>query len=326
MIPPNNIVGRCSFAALFAAAWAGTALPSRAEDAESVLRRNVAWQIALERVGYSPGLIDGRPGGKTELATREFQRVHKMQITGRLDAATAEALKIQPENAFGRYVVVQDDLDEVGPCPTSWLAKSKLERLGHECLADALAEKFHCAKHLLETLNPGLSLNSLNPGKKLIVPIIPEPEETPAAHHLEVNLTEKVIRVIDAQGRLAALFHCSIAKDKTKLPSGQTRIEVVARDPDYMFKPSMWPEVKERITTNLRIPPGPRNPVGRCWIGLGLPGYGMHGTPNPELIGKTGSHGCFRLTNWDALRLGSMVKPGIPVKFVTGSGLQLVSS
>ncbi len=302
---------------------AGSAGFDREQEAEAGLRRVVSWQIALERVGFSPGLIDGRLGGKTELATREFQRVRGLPQTGELDKTTAQALEIDPDSAFGKYTVTQEDLNEVGPSPTSWLAKSKLDRLGHECLQDALAEKFHCTRALLERLNPGLGINSLRPGGKLIVPIIPDPTETPTADRLEVNLSEKVIRVLDSQNRLVALFHCSIAANKAKLPSGQTRVQVVARNPDYMFDPDMWPDVKEKISNKLRIPPGPRNPVGRCWIGLGLPGYGMHGTPNPELIGKTGSHGCFRLANWDAVRLGKMVKPGIAVKFSASPVVQL---
>jgi lipoprotein-anchoring transpeptidase ErfK/SrfK len=319
-----NNLPRCGMLVpAFCLALAAPSLAAKEDDSESTLRRNIAWQIALDRVGFSPGLIDGRQGGKTELATREFQRVHGMPQTGQLDKATADALQVAPQDILGKYTVTQDDLSEVGPNPTSWLAKSKLDRLGHECLSDALCEKFHCTHGLLQTLNPGVSLDTLKPGSKLIVPILPESTGTPVAHHLEVNLSEKVIRVMDAQDRLVAMFYCSIAKDKAKLPSGQTRVECVAQNPDYMFKPEMWPEVREKITQKLRIPPGPRNPVGRCWVGLGLPGYGMHGTPNPELIGKTGSHGCFRLTNWDAVRLGRMVKPGIAVKFSAGPALQL---
>jgi lipoprotein-anchoring transpeptidase ErfK/SrfK len=89
----------------------------------------------------------------------------------------------------------------------------------------------------------------------------------------------------------------------------------VTSNPAYSFDPAMWPEVNN-VTQKLLIPPGPRNPVGVCWIALSLPGYGIHGTPTPEMIGKTGSHGCFRLTNWDATRLGGMVEAGIGVEFV----------
>lgn len=295
-----------------------------AQDSEAVLRRNVAWQIALDRVGFSPGLIDGRIGPKTELATREVQRVLGLPITGRLDTTTAERLDVKPDHAFGRYTITQEDLAEIGPAPTSWLAKSKLDRLGHKSLSDVLAEKFHCAKHLIDSLNPRVNVNALKPGSKVIVPIIPEPASSPSAHRLEVNLSEKVIRAIDSEDRLIGLFHCSIAADKSNLPRGETRVTVIVRNPDYNFDPAKWPEVKENITSRLRIPPGPRNPVGRCWIGLSLPGYGIHGTPNPELIGKTGSHGCIRLTNWDAIRLGRMVRPGTPVQFATGPSAQLV--
>jgi len=301
-----------------------SAQPAAAQDSETTLRRNVAWQIALDRIGFSPGLIDGRIGPKTEIATREFQRVRGLPATGKLDAATAEKLGVQPDNAFGRYTVTQADLNEIGPSPTSWIAKSKLDRLGHEALVDVLAEKFHCSKALLATLNPGVSINALKPGARAIVPIIPDTEPSANAQQLEINLTEKIIRATDSQGRLVALFHCSIAAEKSKLPKGDARVEVIVRDPDYSFDPVKWPEVKEKITTKLRIPPGPRNPVGRCWIGLSLPGYGIHGTPNPELIGKTGSHGCFRLTNWDAIRLGKMVRPGTPVRFSSGPLVHLV--
>jgi lipoprotein-anchoring transpeptidase ErfK/SrfK len=133
---------------------------------------------------------------------------------------------------------------------------------------------------------------------------------------IEINLSEQIIRVIDRDRKLVGLFHCSIAASRAKRPTGQTRITRIVLNPEYTFRPQMWPEVTEKVDRPLRIPPGPRNPVGRCWIALSLPGYGIHGTPNPELIGKTGSHGCFRMTNWDALRLSRMVLIDTDVRFV----------
>lgn len=284
---------------------------------EASLRRAIAWQVALDQIGFSPGLIDGSIGFKTRLATTEFQRVRGLPQTGELDAATATALKIDPDNVLGRYTIEPADLQEIGPVPKTWVAKSQLKRLGHESLEEVLAEKFQCTRGLLATLNPGKSINSLKSGDKVVVPILPPTEITGQAAYVEVNLAEKVVRVIDESKKLAALFHCSIAKDKSKLPSRDGRVACVVEDPWYTFDPAGWPEVKEPVPGKLAIPPGPKNPVGRCWIGLSLPGYGMHGTPNPELIGKTGSHGCFRLTNWDALRLAKLVKVGTPVKFVS---------
>ena len=303
----------------------GWATPPVSGESESTLRHNLAWQIGLEHVGFSPGLIDGRIGPKTRLATRELQRVHGLKVTGELDEATKAALEFSPAEVIGRYTVRQADLDEIGPVPKSWIARSKLKRLGHESLDWVIAERFHCTRGLLNRLNPGMNIKALKPGDKLNVPKVLDASSPPRAKRLEVNLGEKVIRVIDDQNRLVALFHCSIAAERAKLPDRDARVVAIAPDPTYALKPSMWPEVTEKIDRTLIIPPGPRNPVGRCWISLSLPGYGMHGTPNPELIGKTGSHGCFRLANWDALRLAEMVRPGTPIKFLGHDDAQVAS-
>ncbi len=291
------------------------AAPPAVSPAEDSLRQQLAWQVALDRVGFSPGLIDGRVGPKTILATQEFQRVRGLPITGRLNDATAQALQVDPDTVLGRYTITPADLSEIGPVPSSWKEKSKLSRLGHEALENVIAEKFHCATHLLATLNPGRSINRMRAGDQVVVPAVSSPESLPRAERIDVNLAEKTIRVIGRDNKLVALFHCSIAKDKSKRPKGEARVVGVAMDPTYTFRPEMWPEVKEWVPGPLTVPPGPRNPVGRCWVALSLPGYGMHGTPNPELIGKTGSHGCFRLANWDAVRLGKMVDVGVKVRF-----------
>jgi lipoprotein-anchoring transpeptidase ErfK/SrfK len=288
---------------------------AHAAETAATLRSRLAWQIALERVGFSPGIIDGQIGRKTELATREFQRVRGLPQTGRLDAATAAALQFDVAGALATYVVTPSDFLEVGPVPTNWMEKSKLNKLGYESAAAAVAERFHCTIGLLARLNPGCNLAQLGRGEVLQVPAVAQVDHSGEGARVEINLLEKVVRVMNGERELVALFHCSIAKDKARLPSGEAHVEVIAEDPSYTFDPRMWPEVKG-IDRKLLIPPGPRNPVGRCWIGLSLPGYGVHGSPNPELIGKTGSHGCFRLTNWDALRLAKMIRVGTRVTFV----------
>jgi lipoprotein-anchoring transpeptidase ErfK/SrfK len=319
MIPLTNRSVRtatCNSLLALAGALGGMAASAWAQDTETSLRRAIAWQVALENVGFSPGLIDGNPGRKTKIATWEFQRVKGLPKTGELDKATAEALRVDPDGALMLYTVESADLKEVDPVPHSWLAKSKKNLLGYSDLEEALAEKCHCTRRLFQRLNPNKKLSSLKPGDKYIGPAIANSARLPQAAQLEVNLNDKIIRVIDRDKQLAGLFHCSIAASKAKLPSGNAKVEFIATDPEYTFDPKMWPEVTEKITSKLTIPPGPRNPVGRCWIQLTLPGVGMHGSPNPEMIGKTGSHGCFRLTNWDALRLAKMVGAGTPVKFV----------
>lgn len=286
-----------------------------ASAAPTYAQKNLAWQMALEREGFSPGVIDGRGGPKTALAAREFQKAAGLPVTGQLDDATTAALKIDPAaNCVTTYTIDRADVAKVAPPPSGWLAKAKAKYLGHRNLAEVVCERFHCSQGLLATLNPRVSLSRLKAGDKLTVPAIGE-GKSPRAQKLEVDLAQKAIRAYAANGQQLALFHCSIAAQAAHRPKGSARVVSVTNNPPYLFDPKTWPEVKG-IRQKLLLPPGPKNPVGLCWIGLSLHGYGIHGTPNPELIGKTGSHGCLRLTNWDAIRLGKMVSAGTPVSFV----------
>ncbi len=293
---------------------------ARAGDDSASLPSRIAWQVALEREGFSPGLIDGCLGRKTDLATREFQRLRGLSPTGKLDAPTVGMLGLDAERALTLYTVTPSDFDDIGHVPGNWIEKSRLTKLGHEDVLAALAEKFHCSRGLLARLNPGRDLGRVKPGDVLTVPRVQDASRSTRGQLLEIDVGEKVMRVRAADDRVVALFHCSIAKHREKVPSGEAKVVVITENPSYTFDPKMWPEVKG-VDRKLLIPPGPRNPVGRCWIGLSLPGYGIHGSPNPELIGKTGSHGCFRLTNWDALRLGKMLRVGTRVRFVAQPAL-----
>lgn len=280
------------------------------------MRTALAWQIALEREGFSPGLIDGMPGRKTAMATAEYQRASGLAATGKLDAATSSALQIDAERVLTSYVISRADLASVVPPPKKWVEKSRATVLGYESLADCVAERFHCSEALLASLNPGVRLSGLKPGDALTVPAVQAPKAL-RADRLEIAMDAKTIRAFEGAA-VVGLFHCSVAKDVSDRPAGAARITGVITNPSYTFDPAMWPEVKD-VNQKLQIPPGPRNPVGLCWIALSRPGYGIHGTPKPELIGKTGSHGCFRLTNWDALRLGEMVSAGTAVRFLDTS-------
>ncbi|HEV8378498.1 MAG TPA: L,D-transpeptidase [Tepidisphaeraceae bacterium] len=280
-------------------------------------REALSWQIALEREGFSPGIIDGKSGPKLALATSEYQRRFGLKVTGTLDAATGEALGVGKQEPIQTYAVrARDEMQVTGTIPKDWVAKSKLSCLGYTSMTDVLAEEFHCTQELLRRLNPDIKLDAVFCQYPITVPAVDiENPKRIRATRLKIHLGQKVIRVLDREGRVAALFHCSIAKDEAKRPSGTANVVTVISNPTYLFDPAMWPEVKN-VNQKLLIPPGPRNPVGVCWIALSLPGYGIHGTPTPEMIGKTGSHGCFRLTNWDAQRLGGMVEAGMGVEFV----------
>jgi lipoprotein-anchoring transpeptidase ErfK/SrfK len=294
------------FVAAAAMSCAGQNLPDDMQQA-------MALQLALDEAGFSPGLIDGKAGRKTAIALREFQQAHRLSGGGALNAATIDALRLTGRTVLATYRITAADRASVTGVTTDWLARSRMDRLGYDTLTDALAERFHCTQAMLKQLNSGINIDAAYAGQTLTVPAIVEAKPV-SLHRLEVDLAQKIVRGFDSSGRVVSLMHCSIAADKTDAPRGRAEVAVVVPDPNYTFDPAKWPEVRG-IDRKLLIPPGPRNPVGVCWVGLSLPGYGMHGTPWPEMIGKTGSHGCIRLTNWDAKRLGQMVRTGIEVRF-----------
>jgi len=301
-----------------------TVSPLVAPKVSQQLRINIAWQIALDASDYSPGMIDGVFKRKGVMALTEYAGKNFPGM-GIYDPQVYSALKVDVNGAFVSYTITADDVAQVGgPLPDDWNEKAKMKRLNYESLADCMTEKFHVTQPLLESLNPGIKMANLAPGQSLIVPNI---RPFPTDYHLTaphragaasatVNLGEKTIRIFDKDGGELALFHCSIAKDKNKLPDHDLKVvNIAAPNPNYTFDPQVWPEV-HNVSRILTIPPGPRNPVGLAWVSLDLSGYGIHGTPKPELIGKTGSHGCFRLANWDALKFAGWVHKDMPVKII----------
>lgn len=275
----------------------------------------VALQAALDRAGYSPGIIDGLVGRKTASAIRAFQTAKGLSVTGTLDKATRLALGVDAAPATTPYRLTEEDRKQVSECPTDWIAKSKAKQLGFESLVSVAAFHGHCTRKLVERLNVGKNLDTLKPGDVVVIPHAVNIKPVGDAARIEVDFASKMVKAFDASNKLIGLFHCSIAKETRNRPEGPCKVATISKNPNYTFKPESWPEVKG-VDRNLEIPPGARNPVGLCWIGLDKKGYGIHGTPEPELIGKTGSHGCIRLTNWDVLRLAEMVKVGTDVKFV----------
>ncbi len=316
-IPPKRPAARPNRAGpVMARPDRGITAPARSKPNQAdALIHAVALQAALDRAGFSPGVIDGQIGPKTRMAIRAFQKQAGLPATGEADVATMAALEMDTLPAVREYVVTAEDAARIGPNPRGWVEKSRLPHLGYPSLEALVAERGHCTRVLLGKLNTGKNLLAIKAGDVLQIPNVETSAPTPRAQRLEIDFGAKTIRVYDRAGGEAALFHCSIAKHRAKRPSSNCTIRTITRNPEYLFDPKHWPEVKD-VQQKLIIPAGPRNPVGLCWIGLSLKGYGIHGTPEPELIGKTGSHGCFRLTNWDALRLAKMVRAGTPVQFV----------
>ncbi len=272
-------------------------------------------QIALDRLAISPGSIDGVNGSQTRAALRTFQAREGLPATGALDAESGARLSLTAA-ALKNYRVESADLARLLPLATTWLGKSEQPRLDYESLLELVAEKHHAHPNLLRRLNPAADWNAVSVGTELIVPAIEREALRAKAALIQIRLSERTLQVFDATNRLLAHFPCSIARHAEKRPVGELHVVVIAPNPDYTFNPEVFPESAEarELKTKLKLPPGPNNPVGTAWIGLDLPGYGVHGTPKPEEVGRTESHGCFRLANWNAEYLLQLVKVGMPVK------------
>jgi len=271
-------------------------------------------QIALARRGISSGSLDGVMGGQTRAAIRAFQSQAGLRVTGALDAATRARL-VPDAPPLVAYVITADDWARLRPVSATWLGKSQQDRLDYESVLELVAEKHHSHPGLIRRLNPTIDWEQVRVGTVAQVPNAVYPAPRARAALIRIYLAERLLEAVDAQGRLLSQFPCSIARYVTKRPVGRLYVSVVVAHPDYTFDPAVFPESVEgrQLGRKLRLPPGPNNPVGTAWIGLDRPRYGIHGTPEPEAVGRTESHGCFRLANWNAEYLAQLVSPGTPV-------------
>lgn len=271
-------------------------------------------QIALARRGISPGSIDGKAGSQTRAALLSFQRQENLPPTGVLDEATKARLAVEGP-LFTTYVLKAEDLTRLQPLGTTWLSKSQQSRLDYENALELVAEKFHAHPAYIRQLNPTIDWHDVPAGTELKVPNVVPPVAREKAAYIGILLSQRQLEVYNSRSNLLAQFPCSIAKQVEKRPVGELHITRAAPNPTYLFNPEIFPESEEaqQLNRKLTLQPGPNNPVGTVWIGLDRPGYGIHGTPRPEDVGRTESHGCFRLANWNAELLLKLVRVGTPV-------------
>jgi lipoprotein-anchoring transpeptidase ErfK/SrfK len=270
-------------------------------------------QILLDRAGFSPGQIDGYFGKNLQNTVAAFQNSRGLNEHGSIGPETWQALNADSAPTIQPYTIVHDDV--AGPfqkIPTDLMAQSKLPALGYESPLDGLAEKFHCSPKLLSGWNTGKSFDK--EGETIIAPNVAPNSGSgppPKAASVVVDGSDLSVSALDENGKVLAHFPASVGSEHDPLPVGTWKILGVKRNPIFHYNPKLFWDAEGK-QSKAKIAPGPRNPVGVVWISLSKEHYGIHGSPQPSHIGYTQSHGCIRLTDWDASKLADMVKPGTP--------------
>ena len=295
----------------------------------------LAVQVMLDRAGFSPGVIDGRPGKNTDKAMALFKE------SGRdgESAAPSEPLvdyTVSPEDAAGPFA------PEV---PGDLMEQSKLPTLAYRNTLEALAERFHSSPALLQRLNPGATFAA---GETIRVPnveplVLPpdrtkgndaqpaaegppasgrrasaaaKPADAPAKPNVVITVSKSAssLTVKDDAGAIVFYAPVTTGSEHDPLPLGEWKVNGVQLNPTFRYNPALFWDA-DPSHAKAEIAAGPNNPVGLVWIDISKEHYGIHGTPEPSVVGRAQSHGCVRLTNWDALRLAALVKPGTRVLF-----------
>jgi len=286
-----------------APAPAGPAGPTKPARPAAVNEQLLATQVMLDRAGYSPGEIDALRGTNTDRALAAYAK-----NGGKTDELPADAVTT--------YAIT--DQDAAGPftpsIPADMMEKASLPSLGYAGMLEMLGERFHASPALLKRMNPAAQFAA---GEAVRVPNVSTASATPAnagVATVTVRKSTSDLVVTGETGEVLMYAPVTTGSEHDPLPIGEWKVTGVQRDPAFHYNPALFWDAAA-AHGKATIPPGPNNPVGVVWIDITRPHYGLHGTPEPSKIGKTDSHGCVRLTNWDALKLASLVRPGTRVIF-----------
>ncbi len=285
----------------------GIGLPIAAQQQPPAAKPDMlATQVMLDRARFSPGEIDGRGGPNTNRAIEAFERAKGTTAADAVAAMEVPATipyTITAEDAAGPFL----------PIPQDMMEKASLKRLDYTSLAEALGERFHASPSLLKRLNPSAKLVE---GETIQVPnVMPAPKPT-SGEGVSITVSKRTSALTLTDGSGAVLYHAPVTtgSQHDPLPIGEWTVTVIARNPVFNYNPDLFWDA-DPTHAKAKLPPGPNGPVGVVWIDLSKPHYGIHGTPEPGTVGHTSSHGCVRLTNWDATAVAALIGKGAKVTF-----------
>jgi lipoprotein-anchoring transpeptidase ErfK/SrfK len=282
---------------------------------EKLTPAGVKLQVLLDRAHFSPGEIDGKFGENAKKALRAYEETQHLPGSDDVTAEVWSKLAADARPVIANHTVEEKDV--AGPFLHKLPAKMEdmkgISKLSYTSPREALAEKFHMSEDLLAALNPGQRFDRA--GDTIAVVDIGTDHSPEKADRIEVDKERQTVKLFDNSNTLIGFYPATVGSEEKPSPSGTLKVTEIDRNPTYHYNPAYhFKGVHSRKP--FTIGPGPNNPVGIVWINLSGDGYGIHGTPSPGKVSKSGSHGCVRLTNWDAERVAERVSKGTPVAFI----------
>jgi len=348
-----------AFAALGAAAvapqpkahagWVPPGTPGSAIDGQTFHA-----QVLLDAAGFSPGTIDGRKGSSLTEALRGFQEANGLEVTGKLDGPTRQALLQNSKQSTVFVKLGPDDVRStyVYPEPSDPAKQEGIAFLGYRNMLEKVAERYHTSPTAIVALNgpdkligsgQTLRLPNVSPASRdysgspgraaYLMNLLNVDSQQPRGSFVLIKKKQGVLQVYDGPvpegdpnngdldlsgDKLVAQFPVTMGSQHDPLPIGRWKVPTFSFLPKFHYQPNLFWDAKDSATEHM-LAPGPNGPVGVAWLDLTKEHYGIHGTPEPSTIGKTESHGCIRMTNWDVMRLARiMMKPGFDAIFEQG--------
>jgi lipoprotein-anchoring transpeptidase ErfK/SrfK len=303
------------------AAAINTAEPSKkALSSEKPTPAGVRLQVLLDRAHFSPGEIDGKFGENAKKALRAYAQAQQFPSSDAVTEDVWKALRVDDRPVTTKYTIAEQDV--AGPflpkLPSKMEDMQDIPKLSFTSAREGLAEKFHMSEALLAALNPGQNFEHAGDTVVIVDTSVAGAGTLAKADRVEVDKNLQTVRLFDKSNALIGFYPATVGSEEKPSPSGVLKVTEIDRNPTYRYNPAYhFKGVHSRKPFTIK--PGPNNPVGTMWINLSADGYGIHGTSAPGKVSKAASHGCVRLTNWDAERVADQVTKGTKVVFLAGT-------